>query len=51
MYDFYSPNTVLEEEENRNERVDEIEEVDREDQEPSLEYSIITELFAALSSS
>ena len=49
MYDFYSPNTVLEEEENRNERVDEIEEVDREDQEPSQEYSIITELFAALS--
>ena len=51
MYDFYSPNTVLEEEEDRIERVDEIEEVDSEDQEPFEEYSIITELFAALSSS
>ena len=48
MYDFYSPNTVLEEEEDR---IEGVEEVDSEDQEPFEEYSIITELYAALSSS
>ena len=46
MYDFYSPNNALEGEEN-----EQIEDVDGDTQENSEEYSIITELFAALSSS
>ena len=48
MYDFYSPITALEEEEEGGQGVEQIEEV--ENQESSVEYSIITELFAALSS-
>ena len=50
MYDYYSPEVEVIQED-RNEEVDEIEEVDSEYQDPSVEYSIITELFAHLSSS